>query len=49
MNGFATYVWPMTSQSKALTRSDVMDLIRAGLILAITVAAVMVVPTHVFG
>jgi hypothetical protein len=39
----------MSSQVKALTRRDVMDLIRAGLILAMTVAAAMAVPPHVFG
>jgi hypothetical protein len=39
----------MSSPVKALTRHDVMDLIRAGLILAITVAAAMVVPAQVFG
>jgi hypothetical protein len=39
----------MSYRAKALTRRDVMDLIRAGLILAITVAAAMVVPPHVFG
>ncbi len=39
---------PMNYQAKALTRRDVMDLIRAGLILAITVAAAMIVPPKVF-
>jgi hypothetical protein len=39
----------MSSQVKALSRRDVMDLIRAGLILAMTVAAAMAVPAHVFG
>ena len=38
----------MSSQAKALTRRDVMDLIRAGLILAITVVAAMIVPPKVF-
>ena len=38
----------MSSASKALTRRDVMDLVRAGLILAITVVAAMIVPPKVF-
>jgi hypothetical protein len=40
---------PMNSQAKALTRRDLMDLIRAAFILAITVAAAMIVPAQVFG
>jgi len=38
----------MNTQLKALTRRDVMDLIRAAAILAITVAAAMIVPAQVF-
>jgi hypothetical protein len=40
---------PMRAQAKTLTRRELMDLIRAGLILAITVAAAVVVPPNVFG
>jgi hypothetical protein len=39
----------MRARTKTLTRREVMDLIRAGLILAITVAAAVVVPPNVFG
>jgi hypothetical protein len=39
----------MRAQAKTLTRREVMDLIRAGLILAITVAAAVAVPPNVFG
>ncbi len=39
----------MSSQAKTLTRRDVVDLIRAAFILAITVAAAMIVPAQVFG
>ena len=36
-------------RTKALTQRDVMDLVRAGLILALTIAAAVVVPPQVFG
>jgi hypothetical protein len=39
----------MRPQAKALTRREVMDLIRAGLILAITVIGAVVVPPSVLG
>jgi hypothetical protein len=39
----------MRARAKTLTRREVMDLIRAGLILAITVAAAVAVPPNVFG
>ncbi len=37
------------TQAKTLTQRDVMDLVRAGLILALTIAAAIVVPPQVFG
>jgi hypothetical protein len=37
------------TRAKTLTRQDVIDLLRAGLILAVTVAAAMIVPPTVFG
>ena len=44
---------PMSSRehtpTKALTQRDVMDLVRAGVILALTIAAAIVVPPQVFG
>jgi hypothetical protein len=44
---------PMSSReharAKALTQRDVVDLIRAGLILALTIAAAIAVPPQVFG
>ena len=44
---------PMNSHkrtgAKALTQRDVMDLVRAGLILALTIGAAIVVPPQVFG
>jgi hypothetical protein len=44
---------PMNSRehgrAKALTQRDVMDLVRAGVILALTIAAAIVVPPQVFG
>jgi hypothetical protein len=36
-------------QAKALTQRDVMDLIRAGVILALTIAAAIAVPPQLFG
>jgi hypothetical protein len=39
----------MRARAKTLTRREVMDLIRAGLILAITVVAAVAVPPNVFG
>lgn len=36
-------------RAKALTQRDVMDLIRAGVILALTIAAAITVPTQVLG
>ena len=35
--------------AKALTQRDVMDLIRAGVILALTIAAAIAVPPQIFG
>ncbi len=47
------YVCAMNSReharAKALTQRDVMDLVRAGVILALTIAAAIVVPPQVFG
>jgi len=47
------YVWAMNPRehfrAKALTQRDVMDLIRAGVILALTIAAAIAVPPQVFG
>ena len=40
---------PNRPQAKTLTRQHVMDLLRAGLILAMTVIAAMIVPPKVFG
>jgi hypothetical protein len=36
-------------RAKALTQRDVMDLIRAGVILVLTIAAAIAVPPQVFG
>jgi hypothetical protein len=38
-----------STQAKALTQRDIMDLVRAGLILALTIAAAIAVPPYVFG
>jgi hypothetical protein len=40
---------PKPFQARALTQRDVMDLVRAGLILALTIAAAVIVPPQVFG
>ena len=44
---------PMNSfnntRAKALTERELMDLVRAGVILALTVAAALIVPPRVFG
>lgn len=46
-------VRPMNSfnstRAKALTERELLDLVRAGVILAITVAAALIVPQKVFG
>lgn len=46
---FASMRSPQLFRTKALTQRDVIDLVRAGLILALTVAAAIVVPPQVFG
>ena len=38
-----------STRAKALTERDLVDLMRAGVILAITVAAALIVPQKVFG
>jgi hypothetical protein len=40
---------PEHIRAKALTPRDVVDLIRAGVILALTIAAAIAVPPQVFG
>jgi hypothetical protein len=40
---------PEYTAAKALTQRDVIDLVRAGAILALTIAAAVIVPAQVFG
>ncbi len=40
---------PEPAPAKTLTQRDIMDLIRAGLILVLTIAAAVAVPPQVFG
>jgi hypothetical protein len=40
---------PEYKTARTLTQREIMDLVRAGLILAVTVAAAVVVPPQVFG